>query len=125
MTVNRKSDGKFARGGAGYWLGKKLSNETKTKLSKSHTGVNTNESHPTWKGDKASYATKHQWVARKLGKPRLCSHCGTLDAKRYEWANISKEYKRNLDDYIRLCKSCHMKYDNVASRAWETKRLAI
>lgn len=67
--------------------------------------------HPMWKGENADYHTKHKWVNRKLGRPQKCELCETINAKRYEWANISKEYKRDLADYIRLCVPCHKAYD--------------
>ena len=69
------------------------------------------EAHFQWKGENAGYVSKHKWVSKHKGKPSLCEHCGTTEAKRFEWANVSGEYKRELDDYIRLCKSCHNKYD--------------
>jgi hypothetical protein len=53
----------------------------------------------------------HVWVARWKVKPSLCEHCGTTKSKKYEWANIDHKYRRVLDDYIRLCTSCHRNYD--------------
>ena len=67
----------------------------------------TDEKNPSWKGDEVGYYGLHTWVARKLGKPKKCNRCGTTKAKRYEWANISREYKRDLSDWERLCASCH------------------
>jgi len=33
-------------------------------------------------------------------------------AKRYEWAlRKGREYKRDVNDFIQLCTSCHHKYD--------------
>src|SRR4030042_3557487 len=66
---------------------------------------------PQWRGDKVGYGCLHRWVERKLGKPNKCDKCSSADAKRYEWANISGEYKRDLTDWIRLCKSCHNLFD--------------
>jgi len=51
--------------------------------------------------------------------PSKCEFCGTTQAKRFEWANIDGEYRRNLDDFIRLCKKCHNDYDGV--NAWQNK----
>jgi len=36
---------------------------------------------------------------------------GVRERARYEWANISGEYKRDVSDYIQLCPSCHRKFD--------------
>ncbi len=80
------------------------------------------EKHPLWKGDKVSYTGLHIWVRQHRGVPSLCEICGTTQAKRFEWANVSKEYRRELSDWIRLCKSCHIKYDNQPAKAWITRR---
>jgi hypothetical protein len=49
-------------------------------------------------------------VLRK-GKPSKCEHCEREDKKKYEWANIDHKYARKIEDYIRLCTSCHRLYD--------------
>lgn len=74
--------------------------------------------HDKPKGDKAnrwkdspSYFGIHAWITREYGQPKECQFCFTTNSKKYEWANISKEYKRERNDYIRLCTSCHRKYD--------------
>lgn len=69
------------------------------------------EKHPQWKGDEVSYVGLHMWIRRKLGKPNKCEHCKTEEERLYHWANISKEYKRELSDWIRLCVPCHKRYD--------------
>lgn len=76
-----------------------------------------------WKGDEAGYTAIHQWLGRKLGKPNKCSNCGTIKAKRFEWANISRKYKRTTDDYMRLCKKCHNLFDDIVNKSKETRRL--
>ena len=69
------------------------------------------ERHGMWKGDKVGYSGLHYWVSRWKGRPKKCEQCGTIKAKRYEWANIDHKYSRVLDDYIRMCTPCHRKYD--------------
>lgn len=118
------------------WLGKKHSNETRAKISDTLRAKNIKPpsrlgtTHPVsektklilsikvsgnlnghWKGDKVKYRALHSWVTRKLGRPKKCEHCGTIEAKRYEWANRSHKYKRELTDWIRLCSRCHQRYD--------------
>lgn len=34
-----------------------------------------------------------------------------LKHRQYHWANISRSYKRDLSDWVRLCASCHKKSD--------------
>jgi hypothetical protein len=68
--------------------------------------------HPSWKGDQVSYTGIHMWVARHRGKASVCVQCGKYGTGKYiQWANISGEYKRELDDYESLCGSCHKKQD--------------
>jgi hypothetical protein len=83
------------------------------------------DNHRWWKGDEAGYHAKHKWVQTVAGKPRFCESCGTENAKKFEWANISGEYFRKLDDWIRLCVSCHRQYDGSAFKAWETRNLNL
>lgn len=77
-----------------------------------------------WRGNKAGYTSVHDWLYIRLGTPRKCEHCSSIGKKKYEWANISKKYKRVLTDWIRLCTSCHRKYDGHAKKMWETRRHA-
>lgn len=64
-----------------------------------------------WKGDNVGREALHNWVQKHLGKPKRCEHCNTTKAKKFEWANKSQKYKRDLTDWIRLCTKCHWKYD--------------
>lgn len=64
-----------------------------------------------WKGEKVGKQALHDWVIAKLGKPNRCDDCGTIKAKKFEWANVSQKYKRELTDWKRLCSKCHAKYD--------------
>jgi len=60
------------------------------------------------------YDAIHKWVRRHKEKVGICSQCGVGYAGspfHTEWANISGIYRRELDDYIELCKSCHFKLD--------------
>jgi hypothetical protein len=70
-----------------------------------------NEDNPLWKGSSASLVAKHSWIKRRYGRPQRCEHCGTTENRMYHWANISGEYKRDINDYKRLCVPCHKKYD--------------
>lgn len=64
-----------------------------------------------WKGGNVGKGGLHNWVQKHKGKPRKCEHCHTTKAKQYDWANISQEYKRDVNDFKRLCRSCHAKFD--------------
>lgn len=80
--------------------------------------------HKMWKGDNVGYAALHDWVKRQLGKPMTCEFCGYKSTNSYKihWANKSQEYKRDLDDWLRLCVKCHHEYDNLYERMWITRK---
>lgn len=69
------------------------------------TGIKNN----MWKGDDVGYVALHKWVSRNKGKATKCSKCSST--KSIDWANKDHKYKRSLEDYIELCRSCHRKYD--------------
>lgn len=99
--------------GLNIWSkGKKTSAETKLKISNSHIESKSY----LWKGDGVGYRGLHTWIAKKLGKANHCEECG-LDKipegkKRYfQWANVSHEYKRDIKDFKQLCLKCHKQYD--------------
>ena len=78
--------------------------------------------HHNWK-ENPGYHAIHDWIRRKLGKPSVCDTCGTKEAIAYDWANLSGEYKRDPDDWSRMCRSCHIHYDDILKKAWKTRRI--
>lgn len=58
------------------------------------------------------YRMLHYWVERQLGKPNYCLICKDTTKQRYEWANISGEYRKVISDWRRLCVACHRIEDN-------------
>ena len=111
---------------AKYWLDKKRPVETIEKIRLAKMGVSSprkgrhypetqEEKAYNWKGDNVSYRNLHRWVERRLGKPQKCERCGKdgLTGHAIHWANKSGKYLRKLTDWLRLCASCHKKYDSV------------
>jgi hypothetical protein len=101
---------KGIKGGIAWNKGINQSEETKQKISETLKG------HIPWNkgtlGECGSYKAVHQWVKSILGRPLHCEHCGKDDVKAtYHWANKDHQYRLKLDDYMRLCVSCHLKYD--------------
>jgi len=104
--------------------GYKHSVETKRKMSVAKIG-NTNgfrgseEKHYNWKGDIVGYYGIHLWVLKKKGIPKKCSTCGLENLKMkngrraIQWANISRDYLRDVDDWVALCIPCHREYDDM------------
>jgi len=98
--IKRDSKGRFIKG---------------NKLPENWGGVIKGEKSPFWKGNNVGYDGLHTWVRKTLGKPIKCSLCG-VENKRIEWANISGEYKRDINDWKQLCCKCHSKIDGVSER---------
>jgi len=71
--------------------------------------INCNEIIPEEEVDINNLISNNNKGAKKV---RFCSMCETTKAKRFEWANVTGDYS-NVYDYIRLCKSCHNRFDNV------------
>ena len=67
---------------------------------------------PNWKkhqNEKISLRALHGWIRRRKPKPSLCVHCHLRPA--VDLANISQEYKQNVNDFEWLCRKCHMQKD--------------
>lgn len=74
-----------------------------------HTGPHS----PVWKGDEAQYVALHERVYRRRGlasEVHHCCMCGTNEASRYEWANLTGDYT-DTKDYGVMCKWCHDVFD--------------
>lgn len=86
-------------------------NWERQNAKKAKGGMATGEKNAAWKGDAASYYAIHLWITRRKGRPSACECCGSQTAKKFEWANVDHAYRRDPDDYVRLCTSCHRRYD--------------
>lgn len=64
----------------------------------------------------AEIKLRHDWVRYYKGKPSkyMCLSCKTNPAK--DWSNVGHKYRKLLDDYIPLCRKCHIHLD------WTEKR---
>jgi hypothetical protein len=99
-----------------------VTQETRKKIGDAQRG----EKHYGWKGDNIKYRSLHGWIVNNYGKADHCDKCKTKNAKVYDWANISGEYKRDKSDYIQLCRSCHIKMDDTPEKkAIRDKNLAL
>ena len=86
-----------------------LSENIKKKISRSLKGTRKSQDNPFWKGDNVGVPALHEWVRRNKLKPKLCEDCKVK--KPIDLANISGKYKRDLNDFKWICRSCHMKED--------------
>lgn len=76
-------------------------------------------------GDDIGYGGLHDWVRRILGRPKMCEMCGFYsdNPKLLNWANKTGDYKRDVNDWIRLCRKCHHRYDDISNKGWATRRI--
>lgn len=97
--------------------GRKHSPETREKIRLTKLV----ENNPMWKGDDVQVIALHGWLRSRLKKPQFCEHC--KEKPPVDLANINGKYSRDLNDYVYLCRSCHMKYDyKVGVRVHWTKK---
>ena len=102
--------------GFGFQKGNSHSERWK-EMKKTQIGENS----PNWKGDKVGYWGVHDWIQKKLGKPKKCEHCGKIGMYNYrkngvkvwniQWANKTGKYLRDINDWLQLCSKCHSEYD--------------
>lgn len=62
----------------------------------------------------SQYVAVHMWVRRHHGTEQKCDNCKTTENRMYHWANISGTYKREREDWLRLCVPCHKNNDILA-----------
>ena len=74
-------------------------------------GFNLGEKSGMWKGNEVGYGALHSWIGRRLGKASSCILEDLTCKGVFDWANIDGEYKRDLNDFIPLCRSHHTRFD--------------
>jgi hypothetical protein len=80
--------------------------------SRACSGKNANRLNATPKtflGTTQEYAKFHARVKARRGKADHCIN-GCVNAKRYEWANLTGHYE-DIGDYEMMCSKCHNRYD--------------
>lgn len=123
--------------------GKRLTLEARAKISAAKKGIpgrpisaahRARLSAARWGGREPGYGGMHDRVRDAL--PRECLHCGATKARlevalrhdgspsarrRARHGGKEKSYSLKAEDYIRLCHSCHAKYDDhpwQLGKAW-------
>lgn len=106
--MDRNSKGQFVKGhkiirnqlgSVGYWRGKK-----RPDMAARHAG----EGNPMWR-EEITVSGLHGWL-RKTFSADTCEHCGS--DKHLDWAlKTDCKYERKRENFLRLCRGCHMKYD--------------
>lgn len=123
----RKKMSISSSGNKNHNFGKKFSQETKDKISKSRIGKTAKENHPNWKGgitsEKKLIRRSVDWKNWRLAvferDEYICQECGVMSGCGYavflEAHHIIpiRENKKdeffNINNGITLCRPCHMK----------------
>lgn len=80
------------------------------------------EKNTSWKGNDVTYAALHYRVVSLRGRPKKCEVCGKDDKDAmYDWACVG-DYKI-IDDYVRMCRSCHWKHDKTGNNLPNNDRI--
>lgn len=74
----------------------------KQRIRESNSGEKNNQ----WKGDNVGLSSLHEWIKNHKLKPQFCENCKIKVPK--DLANISQQYKRDINDFEWLCRKCHM-----------------
>lgn len=119
--IHRDNISKATMGRLSSRKGKHLSEVTKLKLSIIQRGKH-NSPQTEWHKNpfsfkiknKQTYYALHRWVRKNKGIPQGCvlvrrnqGSCSNY----YDWANIDGKYRRNLDDYVPMCRKHHFMHD--------------
>ena len=63
------------------------------------------------KEDKNAYKALHKRIGRKFIKTGMCNFCQTVGQT--EWANKENKYLEIREDWLELCRKCHVYYDRI------------
>lgn len=115
--ISTSKKGKIA-GDKHPFFGKKHSDSCRAVMKINRFGLGKGERNNNWAGDDVEYRALHHWVNRELGRPTTCVHCEKtgLKGKEIHWANKDHKYRRNINDWIRLCAGCHKKFDQFLNK---------
>lgn len=95
--------------------GKKRPPEDGRAISAGKKGIATSVGsvNGNWSGDDVQYPGIHQWLRKHFGAPQECQNDNCIGrSNNFDWAKRRDcEYQRRRENFLRLCRSCHRKYD--------------
>jgi hypothetical protein len=80
--------------------------------------------HYAWKGSEAGYQALHNRVMRARGAARSCEwrQEAACTSTTYEWAHVHQTDPGDPQNYVSLCKACHVRYDQqLGASHWNAK----
>ena len=69
-------------------------------------GINLTNKNGMWRGDGVGYGALHDFIKFRLTRPNKCQQCGKIG--KVDLANISQNYRRDVNDWEWVCRKCHM-----------------
>lgn len=90
------------------------------KTHKGAKGINLSSLNGRWKGEGVGYNALHRWIKNRKTKIELCETCKIKKA--IDLANISGEYKRDINDFRWLCRRCHMSEDGRINNLYRKRK---
>lgn len=109
---------KIGRAVSAALVGRRVSPETRRRIAAAQAG----DRGRNWRGDQVGYGGAHKRHRAVL--PKECAHCGKTDGRldvalrhdapndRLIWCpKRGRWYSVQAEDYLRLCRSCHVRYD--------------
>ena len=77
--------------------------------------------------DNRNYVKVHNWLIRTYGKASKCESVSCDNkSKHLEYAQIhGTECIKDRTNFMMLCRKCHVAYDNLSKKCWETRRQVV
>ncbi len=87
-----------------------IPDEARKRAAQKLLGKFLEEKSSLWKGENITRRTLHKWIVKKKGKASTykCAYC-SKNGK--DWSSKNHKYKRDINEFIPLCRSCHELYD--------------
>ena len=111
----------FKKGHSPWNKGVKYNEELKNRLNTD--GLSKGRGITRGKIIKETYPNIHYWVRKHKDYPNFCASC-ERSGVRLEWSNVDHRYRLELDDYVALCRKCHVRYDFDSGLVDKKKRYA-
>lgn len=92
-------------------LGFRHTEEAKKRIAEAASTSQIGENNSNWKGDQVKYISLHVWLLRHYPKIGKCEKCNKEGKTDHAYKYNPKPYTRNREDYMELCRGCHVRYD--------------
>lgn len=69
------------------------------------------EKNASWKGADANSATIHEWLRSHYAKAGICDRCKKSKPTDFAFRFHPEPHTRNREDYLELCRGCHLSMD--------------